>query len=200
MKRVIVLLLIASAAAAFLWHRNHVAQTADPPLPADPAAAVDVFMGTMAKLSALMWDEERRQQLAEEAGDLQHRPEAEARTRAKDIWDRYGLKSPLYLFADPAHGKAVQATLLLVRFESYEVTPAESAETAATVDASFTPADVLGIGDAIERLGAPSPLRQTQAVTLTFHLERHGDGWRITATSGTLQGTIDAFHRVAAHR
>ena len=200
MKRLFVLALIGLAAAAFLWHRNRAAESSEPPLPADPAAAVDIFMGNMAKLGALMWDEEQRERLATEAADLEGRPEAEARTRAKDIWERYGLTSPLYLFAEPAYGKAVQAALLLVRFESWDVATAETTETTARVDASFVPADVLGIGQAIEKLGAPSPVRRREPIILTFHLGRHGDGWRITSTSGSLQSTIDAFAKVAARR
>ena len=162
--------------------------------------AVETFMNTAAKLSSTIYEERKLEKLKKEAEALETAPSGEAEKKASDITEKYGLKPPYYLFADEELGKATFGALLFFQFDAFVIQSSKVETAKATVTVSVQPKDVLGIGAAIEKLGAPKQKMRKKPVGMFFHLEKRGYRWYITDVTGEIEMVLKLTKRMRRYR
>ncbi|MHC4713045.1 MAG: hypothetical protein ACYTAN_07215 [Planctomycetota bacterium] len=197
MKKVIVAVIVVVLIVVALWMRDlSERKAAAESVQANPLKTVESVMGNTAKLTGLMWDEKQREELKAEAERLEEAGEEATEEETRDVFEQYGLVPQYPLFADEHYGKSFVATLLMHRFDEFEVKSSTVKEATATISVEFTPKDVLGLKALTEKLGAPTPKEEPKPVSIVFYLEKKGYRWYITDTRGELSDAVRAFSRL----
>ncbi len=197
MKKAVAVAIIVAFVAFALWFRDfRDRKAAEASVQADPVKTVESVMSNTAKLTGLMWDEKQRVALEAEADRLEKAGEEATAEEAKDVFEKYGLVPQYPLFAEEKKGRGFIATLLLHRFDEFEVKSSNVKETTATVLVEFTPKDILGLKALTEQLGAPADKQEPKPVEIVFDLEKTRYRWYITEIHGDLADAVRAFSRL----
>ncbi len=166
----------------------------------DPVRTVNAFMGTAAKLSTLMWDEEERENVRRALKQWEESSEQKDAVEAAELLKQYGIQSPAPLFHEEKYARAAIGILCFFRFDSFALTDKNVQEDKAVVTAEFVPEDVLGLKSLVSKMGAPVPETRKKPVSVSFHLERRGHRWYIIEIGGELSQLIEAARKLRALR
>lgn len=166
----------------------------------EPVRAVNAFMDTVKTISCLLWDEKERESTARDLKQWLKALEEGKKQDPPESLSKYRLEDPNRFFRNRRLAKGVMTALAIFHFESFSAEQARIQEDRATVNVEFLPTDVLGIGKAIARLGAPEQQKRNKPVRVVFTLEKHRHRWYIVEVGGELAEPIKAFSRLRGRR
>lgn len=189
---IVVIAVIAAGVGYAYWsHVNEIRQGPQ----GEPVRCVETFMGTAQKISALLWDEQVRDELKADLRRWTSAKEEGERSLPESL-EQYGLHDPDTFFKKERFGRATVSALCLFHFTSYDVQPARIGSATASVDVTFTPLDVLGLRRLTTSLGVPQQAQEPKPVRARFRLRKYGHAWYIDGIEGELSQAISAFGRL----
>ena len=203
MKKIVIFLLIALLGIAGWWKHSSYVKTIKESVQGDPARTVDAFMDTVMKISDLMWDKDKRENLAKELKGWMESAE-KGKKKPKGIPEglkEYGFKqNPRTLFKNERLGKAALGAFAISRYKSYSLGEVRVQGNTAEVELKVLVSDVLGLGAIISKLGAPQPKMKKEPTSIPFTLKKYFHRWYITDIGGTEGKLADAIYRMSKYK
>ncbi len=203
MKKIVIFLIVFLLGIGGWWKYSSYVKRIENSVQGDPAKTVDAFMDNVMKISDLMWDKDKRENLTKELKGWMESAE-KGKKKPKEIPEglkEYGFKQdPRTLFKNERLGKAALSAFAISRYKSYSIGKVNVEGNTAEVELKVLVSDVLGLGAIISKLGAPRPKMKKEPTSIPFTLKKQFHRWYITDIGGTEGKLADAMYRMSKYK
>ncbi len=203
MKKIVIFLLVLLLGIGGWWKYSSYVKTIKESVQGDPAKTVDAFMANVVKISDLIWDKEKRENLTKELkGWLESAEKGKKKPKGiPESLKEYGFKQdPRTLFENERLGKAALSAFAISRYKSYSLGKVNIKGNTAEVELKVLVSDVLGLGTIISKLGAPRQKMKKEPTTIPFTLKKQFHRWYITDIGGIEGRLADAIYRMSKYK
>ncbi|MEA1995173.1 MAG: hypothetical protein U9N18_03345 [Campylobacterota bacterium] len=201
MKKLISFIIILGIVAGVWWKHTSYVKSVKNSVQGEPARTVKAFMGTVVKMSNLIWKEEERNIVLKDLKAWSRATEEGKKKEIPESFKKYGIDNPARFFKKEKYGKSALSVLVLYEYKSYSVDELKVDGNKAEVGMTFLSSDFMGLGKAVSNLAGKQVMQhRKKPLTIPFYLEQHRYKWYIVDIGGKEGDLIRASHRMNKYK